>query len=136
MSSKKCLANSVIVVTWVKNIVLQFSQFRTGFFLQQKGSSISYVSKVFRKTHISYPLIRASTQTYQGVRNIGFSENFAYVLNESSHTEKHQRTCLFSSCCSKTGLINIQQLWNSKLILFPETVPFERHSLSNCDKFV
>ena len=36
----------------------------------------------FRKTNISYPLIRSRTLVYQGVRNISFSENFAYVLNE------------------------------------------------------
>ena len=30
----------------------------------------------------SYPLIRIRTCVYQGVRNVSFSENFAYVLNE------------------------------------------------------
>ena len=36
----------------------------------------------FRKTNISYPLMRTRTCVYQGVRNVSFSENFAYVLNE------------------------------------------------------
>ena len=42
--------------------------------------------KIFRKTNTSYPLIRARTCmcTYQGVRNVSFSENFSYVLNEWS----------------------------------------------------
>ena len=40
--------------------------------------------QIFRETNISYPLIRTSTCAYQGVRNVSFSENFAYVLNEWS----------------------------------------------------
>ena len=35
----------------------------------------------FPKTNISYPPIRTRTCAYQGVRSIGFAENFAYVLN-------------------------------------------------------
>ena len=35
----------------------------------------------FRKTYISYTLIRPYTCAYQGVRN-SFLENFAYLLNE------------------------------------------------------
>ena len=37
--------------------------------------------KIFRKTNISNPLIRARACAYQGVRNVSFSESFAYVLN-------------------------------------------------------
>ena len=33
--------------------------------------------QIFRKTNISYPLIRTRTCTYQGVRNVCFSENLA-----------------------------------------------------------
>ena len=33
--------------------------------------------QIFRKTNISYPLIRTSTCAYQGVGNIRFSENLA-----------------------------------------------------------
>ena len=47
----------------------------------RKGSSIKYVSKIFRKTDISNPLIRTPTCAYQGVRDVSLSENFAYVLN-------------------------------------------------------
>ena len=37
--------------------------------------------QIFRKTDISYPLIRTRTYAYQGVRNISFSENLAcYVF--------------------------------------------------------
>ena len=49
--------------------------------LHQQGSSIQYVRKLFRKTNISYPLIRIRTCVYQGVRNVSFLDNFAYVLN-------------------------------------------------------
>ena len=45
------------------------------------GSSIKYVRKIFRKTNISNRLIRTRAYLYQGVRNVSFSENFAYVLN-------------------------------------------------------
>ena len=37
-----------------------------------KGSSIYYVRKIFRKTNIFYPLIRKSTFPYQGVRLLFF----------------------------------------------------------------
>ena len=33
--------------------------------------------QIFRKTNISYPLIRIRTCSYQGVRNVRFSENLA-----------------------------------------------------------
>ena len=33
------------------------------------GTAIYYMRKIFRKTHISYPLIDTSTLAYQGVRN-------------------------------------------------------------------
>ena len=45
------------------------------------GASIKDVWKMFRKTNISNPLIRIRTCAYEGVRNVSFSENFAYVLN-------------------------------------------------------
>ena len=48
---------------------------------------IHYIRNIFRKTNISYPQIRTRTYAYQGVRNISFSENFAYVLNEWSSDE-------------------------------------------------
>ena len=41
-----------------------------------------YVCRIFRKTDISYPLIHTRTCAYQWVRNVSFSENFAYLLNE------------------------------------------------------
>ena len=46
-----------------------------------KGPSFKYVRKIFRKTNSSNPLIRTPTSAHQGVRNVSFSENFAYVLN-------------------------------------------------------
>ena len=39
-------------------------------------------TQYFPKTNVSYPLIRTHTCAYQGVENVSFSENFAYVLNE------------------------------------------------------
>ena len=37
--------------------------------------------------NITYLLIRTRTFAYQGVRNVSFSENFAYLLNEWSQME-------------------------------------------------
>ena len=51
-------------------------------YFDKKGSSIKYVRKIFQKTNISNPLIRTRTCVYQEVRNVSFSENFAYGLNE------------------------------------------------------
>ena len=39
-------------------------------------------AKIFRKTNISYPLMCTCTSVCQGVRDVSFSENFAYALNE------------------------------------------------------
>ena len=47
-------------------------------------SFILYVRKIVRKTYILYSLVHTRTYAYQGVRIVGFSENFAYVLNERS----------------------------------------------------
>ena len=52
------------------------------FKLLYKGSSIKYVRKIFGKTNISNPLIRTRMCAYQGLRNVGFLEHFAYILNE------------------------------------------------------
>ena len=38
----------------------------------------------FRKTDISYPLIRTRTCAHQGVKNVDCSEKFTYVLNKWS----------------------------------------------------
>ena len=43
--------------------------------------SIEYARKYFRKTNISYTLIRPHASGYKGVRNVSFSEDFAYLLN-------------------------------------------------------
>ena len=48
-----------------------------------KGHSFSTYAKVSKKNNISHPLIRTrGKKCYQGVRNVNFLENFAYVLNE------------------------------------------------------
>ena len=46
-----------------------------------KGSFIWYLSKIFPKINISSPLIYTRTSLYHGVRNVSFSEKFAYVRN-------------------------------------------------------
>ena len=88
--------------SWFSRKIDIFSWFRTraGSFLRQKFKALKYhtlhslfhrqkgkgrISKrlfqenkarqIFRKTNISYPLIRTRTCAYQGVRNVRFSEN-------------------------------------------------------------
>ena len=60
------------------------------------GPFIKNVRKIFRKTNICNPLIRTRTCTYQDVRNVSFSENCAYVLNEWPH-EKFKNSSCFKS---------------------------------------
>ena len=43
---------------------------------------LSTNAKFLKKTNIFNPLIRKRTCAYQGVRNVSFSEIFAFVLNE------------------------------------------------------
>ena len=69
------------------------------------GPSIKYVRKFFRKTNISNPLIRTRTCAYQGVRNVSFSENFAYVLNGWLHPSKEQSS--HRSFSVKNGVLKI-----------------------------
>ena len=45
------------------------------------GSLMSALAKYFKK-HISEHLIRTHKCAYQGVRNVSFGENFAYLLSE------------------------------------------------------
>ena len=44
-------------------------------------------AKFSEKLTFLYPLIHTRTCAYQGVRNVSFSENFANVIDEWSHTE-------------------------------------------------
>ena len=48
-----------------------------------------------KKTNIFYPLICRRTRTYQVVKNVSFSEIFAYVLNGWSHI----KSCKSRSLC-------------------------------------
>ena len=44
--------------------------------------SFSTYAKFSEEHNISYPLIRIHACAYQGERNVSFTENLAYVLNE------------------------------------------------------
>ena len=43
----------------------------------QNGLQENKARQIFRKTNISYPLIRIRACAYQGIRNVSFSENLA-----------------------------------------------------------
>ena len=47
-----------------------------------RGRSFSTYGKISEKLTFLTPLIRTPMCAYQRVRNVSFSENFAYVLNE------------------------------------------------------
>ena len=49
-----------------------------------KGSFIYYARKIFRKTSISYPLLRPRASAYQGVKNASFLGGFVYIVTRWS----------------------------------------------------
>ena len=53
------------------------------------------VRKIFRKTNISYPLIRTCTCAYQGIINVSFPENFVYVLNGWAQGRCHEEKIFY-----------------------------------------
>ena len=60
-----------------------FSTFGDSSLSEVRGNLFSMCVKFYEKLkYLLTPLIR--TRTYQEVRNVSFSENFAYVLNEWS----------------------------------------------------
>ena len=68
------------------------------------GSSIKCLRKIFRKTNISYPLIRRRTFAYQRVRNVSFSENFVYVQNDLLRKNLREISVVKSDTCAAAGL--------------------------------
>ena len=64
-----------------------------------QGSFIQYVREIFRKTNISYSLIRTHTRTcaYQGVRSVSFSENFPLMYFDKCVYASFYR-CVLSVC--------------------------------------
>ena len=73
--------------------------------LQSMGSFIQYVRKIFRKDNISHPLIHRRTCALQGVRNVNFSENFAYIKRSTG-------------CKSIQRVIQIPSLYNELTIQY------------------
>ena len=73
-----------------KLIVKGAGQFRIGFTFYIKGQRVIHlVRKIFWKSNISYPLIHTRTCVSQGIRNVGFSENHAYIPNEWPLNKNH-----------------------------------------------
>ena len=64
--------------------------------------------QIFRKTNISYSLMRRPTYAYQGVRNVRFSGSFAYVLNEWSPTQKMKFFGKFGVLCFQNTCFEIR----------------------------
>ena len=57
--------------------------------------SVSTYAKFSEKLNISYHLIHRPTCVYHGVRNVSFSENLAYVLNEWSQFKYNLCNCYY-----------------------------------------
>ena len=66
-------------VFFFKSVVLLFTIDSELWHLISKVSFIQYVRRIFRKTNISYPLIRRRTCAYQGVRNVCFFGKFGVL---------------------------------------------------------
>ena len=83
--------------------------------------SFSTFAKFFQKNNIYYPLICKRTCAYQGVRNVTFSENFAYVSNEwSLFTNSKNLKFMLLSITMKLGDILVQLMNNIfNIILVP-----------------
>ena len=79
MKTRKCFEGGGYVRSWSKIICLESLKAAPDFLAG--GHSFSTYTKFSEKPH-SYSLIRTRTCGDQVVRNISFSENFAYVLNE------------------------------------------------------
>ena len=106
-NAKSC-GRSIKVISWLLNSAaklissiasLQNTNSYDFFLLSfRRVSFIKWVLKVYQKINIFYLLIRTRTCAHQGLRNINFSENFAYLLTHfmpvvSFYTPwKHQET--------------------------------------------
>ena len=122
-------------------------------FRNDKGSFISYANKIFQKTSISYRLIlRTRTSTYQRIRNIGFLENFVYILNEWPlihihvvwtlfNYHSHHVSLLWASSFHPAFMIQflcISGIFKASVCYFLSNFHFltKRQPLENCEKCV
>ena len=97
-----------------------------------RESPIYYVCKIFQKTNISYPLIRTRTCVYQGLRNVSFSENFAYVLNG-----RFPAYIIFLACTFKTLVFKHPSKRNKRVfgqVFFREIAVIFRNMSFNSQK--
>ena len=71
----------------LQKMLQTLSYFLCKFYFPRENSDVhqgSIHAKSAKRTTISYRLIRTPRCAYQGIGNVSFSENFAYVLNEWS----------------------------------------------------
>ena len=78
-----------------------------------RGHSFSTYTKYSEKiTFISYPLMRTRKFAYQEIRNINFSENLVYVLNEwLCTTNKPVRNYFYSFIFSNITMIKLMYMY-------------------------
>ena len=73
--------------------------------------------KTFRKTNVSDPLIRTRACAYQGVTNVSFSENFAYVLNGWFLMPKVVTKVIRSDFCLSFSVITQYLAWAGHILI-------------------
>ena len=76
------------------------------------------VRQIFRKTNISYPLIRTRTCVYPGVRNVRFSENLACFVF-LKHPFRDSPFCVITDDFFPQEAIEVifQNYWNTLLLV-------------------
>ena len=67
-------------------LIVVFGSSKYAFAINIRDYSFSRYAIFSEKINIFCPQIRTPTCAYQGVRNVSFSDNFAYLLNEWFHT--------------------------------------------------
>ena len=72
-----CVSKKVTSMMLLNVVLVHFCQ------VKFSNTFKKYFQKIL-SPNISYPLTSTHTCAYQGIRNVSFSENFAYVLNEWS----------------------------------------------------
>ena len=73
MEKRRTLSEKVTTLIMDDSILSGLREYKMS---RREGTTINYVRKIFRKTNISTPMIRTRTCAHQGVRNIGFLEDF------------------------------------------------------------
>ena len=93
----------------MNKIVGKRAHFKTGVSRKKRRA------KFLRKTKISFPLIRTRTYSYQGVRNVHFSENLVCMFSSNTRFEIRPFTLLLDLRHERVKEIHYQFKWMSSV---------------------